>query len=126
MAKQIQESGEMYLEHIYRLTERGGIVRSVDVAKESGYSKPSVSRAMGLLREAGYIRVGEDGAITLCGEGRAIAMRIYERHKLLTGILMSLGVTEEIAAKDACKIEHDLSEETVSALRIYAEKHKII
>jgi Mn-dependent DtxR family transcriptional regulator len=123
MAKKIQESGEMYLEHIYCLTERGGVVRSVDVAKESGYSKPSVSRAVGLLKENGYIRVADDGAITLTDTGRTIAQRIYARHQLLTRILRHLGVSEEIADHDACKIEHDLSDETVDALRAFAEKN---
>ena len=96
MAKQIQESGEMYLEHIYCLEERGGVVRSVDVAKESGYSKPSVSRAVGLLRENGYILVADDGAITLTETGRAIAQRIYERHQLLTRIFIKISITTEL------------------------------
>lgn len=125
MAKKIQESGEMYLEHIYCLSTRGGVVRSVDVAKESGYSKPSVSRAVGLLKESGYIRVADDGAITLTQTGSALAQRIYARHQLLTRILMHLGVSGEIADHDACKIEHDLSDETVEALRAFAEQHGI-
>lgn len=113
----IQESGEMYLEHILVLTKRGGIVRATDVAQEAGYSKPSVSRAMGLLRTAGYIEVGADGGITLTEAGYTVASTILERHTILTDLFERLGVPAVIAAQDACKIEHDVSPETFAALK---------
>ena len=117
----IQESGEMYLEHIYMLEKKGGLVRATDVAAAAGYSKPSVSRAMGLLKTAGLISVGEDGGIRLTEDGRRIAHRIYERHTVLTGLFVKLGVPEDVATRDACKIEHDLSDTTFDAIRRFAE-----
>ncbi len=124
MAQQIQESGEMYLEHIYVLEQAGQPVHSIDVARESGYSKPSVSRAVKLLREAGYLLVHEDGCLTLTDKGREVAHRMYERHTMLTRLFMKLGVPEEIASRDACKIEHDLSDVTFDALCRYANIKK--
>ena len=113
----LQESGEMYLEHILILREKQGAVRSVDVAAKSGYSKPSVSRAVGLLRKAGLIAVDAGGYITLTDEGEKVAGRIYERHTVLTELFQKMGVPEKIAEDDACKIEHVISEETFQALK---------
>ena len=112
----LQESGEMYLETIYVLSQQSPYVRSVDVAEHMGFSKPSVSRAVGILRQGGYIHVAEDGGITLTEEGRAVAEKIYERHRLLSGFLISLGVDEKTAVEDACKMEHDLSDKTYNAM----------
>lgn len=114
---QLFESGEDYLERILVLNERNGAVRSIDIATDMGFSKPSVSVAMKKLREAGYINIDENGYITLSEEGHKIASRIYERHQVLTQLFISLGVDEEIAKKDACKIEHDISEETFKAIK---------
>ena len=111
------ESGEMYLETILILQNKNGAVRSLDVAEYMGFSKPSVSRAMGLLRSGGYILTDKDGFITLTESGRARAEKIYERHTVLTEMLIGLGVPPEIAALDACKIEHDLSDETFAAIK---------
>ena len=119
----LQESGEMYLEAIQVLTEKLGHVRSIDVSEYLGYSKPSVSRAMGILRNGGYITVDKDGAISLTQSGREIAEKIYERHTLLTKLLIRIGVSEETAAEDACKLEHAISDESFEALKKYvAEK----
>ena len=118
----IHESGEMYLEAIYVLHEKTGFVRSVDVSEYLGYSKPSVSRAMGILREGGFIRVDHDGSIILTPAGLEVARKIYERHTLLTRLLMHIGVSEEIAVADACKLEHAISDESFEALKKYAEK----
>jgi Mn-dependent DtxR family transcriptional regulator len=109
----IHESGEDYLETILLIQERNGVVRSVDVANEMGYSKPSVSRAMGILRTAGYIVMEENGLIVLTELGRDKATGIYQRHLAIAGFLEnSLGVSKETALRDACRIEHDLSQET--------------
>ena len=113
----IQESGEMYLETILLLSQKSGHVRAIDVGEEMGYSKPSVSRAMGLLKSGGFIVVDADGAITLTDAGREIAEKIYARHTLLTKFLISLGVDEETASEDACKMEHDLSDESFEKLK---------
>lgn len=113
----IQESAEDYLESILILKEQKGVVRSIDIAHYMEYSKPSVSRAMGLLRENGYIVVDKDGFISLTEAGMEIASRIYERHRMLNQWLVLLGVTPEVAAKDACRIEHDISEETFQKLK---------
>lgn len=113
----IQESAEDYLEAILRLQEQKGYVRSVDIAAMLGVTKPSVSFAMKRLRENGYIVMGEDNLITLTGDGEAIARRVYDRHKTLVTFLTSIGVSEETAREDACRIEHDISEETFEALR---------
>ena len=118
---QLLESGEMYLETILILTIRDQTVRSIDVAKYMGFSKPSVSRAMGRLKEQGYITVDPEGNLLLSDEGRAIAEKIYERHQVLSALLMRLGVSEQTAADDACKIEHDISDETFEAIKRHVE-----
>ena len=120
----IQQSAENYLETIFVLTKRNGVVRSIDIANELGFSKPSVSVAMKALRENGYIDVMGDGHIILLPEGRKIAEKLYERHTVLTNALVSLGVSEETAAEDACKIEHILSDETFEAIKNYRENIK--
>ncbi len=116
----IHESAEDYLETILMLKERLGAVRSIDIVHELGYSKPSISVAMKRLRENGYIHMDADGFITLNPAGMEIAERIYTRHRLLTQFLVRIGVSEETAAADACKIEHDLSDETFQKIRAYA------
>lgn len=113
----IYESAEDYLERILMLRKKKGVVRSIDIVREMDYSKPSVSVAMKRLRENGYIRMDEDGFITLLPPGEEIAQRIYGRHQLLTEFLLQLGVSEENAAADACKIEHDLSDESYEKIR---------
>ena len=113
----LQESGEMYLESIYVLSKQQPAVRSIDVVEYMGYSKPSVSRAMGLLKNGGYIEVDAGGFITLTDAGREVAQRIYERHTVLTELLVRLGVEQEIASEDACKIEHVISKESFEALK---------
>ena len=111
------ESGEMYLETILILQHKNGAVRSLDIAEYMGFSQPSVSRAMGILRGGGYILTDADGFITLTASGRERAEKIYERHTVLTDMLISIGVSPETAADDACKIEHDLSDETFNAIK---------
>ena len=118
----IQESGEMYLETIHVLQQKNGRVRSVDVSEHMGYSKPSVSRAMGLLKSGGYITVDGDGNITLTESGLEVAQKIYERHTLLAQLLCSLGVSAETAAEDACKMEHAISDESFLAIKAHVEK----
>ena len=113
----IQESAENYLETILVLHKRKGIVRSIDIANEMGFSKPSVSVAMKNLRLGGYIRVDDDGNITLLDKGREIAEKIYERHTLVSSWLTAMGVAPDIAAEDACRIEHVISNETFDALK---------
>ncbi len=115
----IQESGEMYLETIHILLKKNGHVRSVDVAEHMGYSKPSISRAMGLLKDGGFIEIAKDGAITLTRSGLAVAEKIYERHTLLTRLLVNLGVRPETAAEDACRLEHAISDESFEAIKNY-------
>ena len=115
----VHESGEMYLEAILVLTRENGFVRSIDVSEYLGYSKPSVSRAMGILRTGGYITVDKDGSITLTQSGQEIAEKIYARHTLLTRLLIHIGVSEETAAEDACKLEHAISDESFEALKKY-------
>lgn len=115
----VHESGEMYLEAILVLTKKNGFVRSIDVSEYLGYSKPSVSRAMGILRGGDYIVVDKDGAITLTETGKEIAEKIFERHTVLSKLLMKLGVSEETAAADACKMEHAISDESFQALKRY-------
>ena len=112
----IQESGEMYLETIHVLYKKNGRVRSVDVSEHMGYSKPSVSRAVGLLKNGGYIEVDQDGYITLTATGLALAEKIYERHTVLAAALMALGVDEQSASEDACRIEHVISEKSLAAI----------
>ena len=116
----VHESGEMYLEAILVLWKKNGFVRSIDVSEYLGYSKPSVSRAMGILRSGNYITVEKDGAITLTEAGLAIAEKIYERHTVLSRLLMQLGVSEETAVADACKMEHALSDESFEAIKRHA------
>ena len=116
----IYASAEDYLETILKLYEKKGYVRSIDIATELNYSKPSVSIAMKKLRENGYIQMDESGFITLLPPGEEIAVRIYERHKLLTAFFTKLGVSPETAAADACKVEHDLSEETYQRIKEHA------
>ena len=117
----LQESGEMYLESIYVLTKNNPHVRAIDVGEYMGYSKPSVSRAMGLLKSGGYVSVDESGFITLLPPGREVAEKIYERHTLLTSFLVRLGVSKEIASEDACRLEHVLSDESFEAIKRHAE-----
>ena len=119
----IHESAEDYLEAILILRERRGAVRSIDVVHQLGLTKPSVSVAMKRFRENGYIDMDADGFITLLPPGEEIAQRIYSRHKLLTRFLMALGVSEEAAAADACKMEHDLSDETFEKIKAHAQAH---
>ena len=116
----VHESGEMYLEAILVLTRKSGFVRAIDVSEYLGYSKPSVSRAMGLLRQGEYIVVEADGAITLTETGRQIAEKIYERHTLLTELLVKMGVSQETAAADACRLEHAISDESFQAIKRFA------
>ena len=118
----IYESGEDYLERILQLQEKQDKVISLDIANSMNYSKPSVSRAMKNLRENGYILIDGAGVITLTEKGYEVASKIYERHKLISAVLMRLGVSEENALKDACKIEHDLSEETFNAIKKHLEE----
>ncbi len=119
----IYESAEDYLEAILILRERQGTVRSIDVVHQLALTKPSVSVAMKRFRENGYIEMDGDGFITLLPPGEEIAQRIYGRHKLLTRFLVRLGVSEAVAAADACKMEHDLSEETYSKIKEHAARH---
>ena len=112
----LQESGEMYLETIYVLS-KNGVVRSLDVAEYMGFSKPSVSRAVGLLKQGGYLIMDRAGSLTLTEEGLGVAKKIYERHTLLSDFLVRLGVDEKTAAEDACKIEHDISDESFAAIK---------
>ena len=118
----IQESGEMYLEAIYMLSKKGSAPRSVDIGEYMGYSKPSVSRAMGLLKTAGYIEIDKEGLITLTKSGEDLAYKIYERHTILAEFLKNLGVSDEVASEDACKIEHVLSDESFSAIKEHINK----
>ena len=117
------ESGEMYLESILQLSLKQANVRSNDISEYMGYSKPSVSRAMGILRNGGYIQVDKDGFITLTDSGREIAQKIYERHTVLTQLLIRLGVSPETAAADACKMEHALSDESFDAIKAHIRQY---
>ena len=119
----IHESAEDYLESILVLKERRGVVHSIDIVNELGYSKPSVSIAMKKLRENGYISMSSDGSITLNESGLAIASRVYDRHKTITQLFMLLGVSPDAAAEDACKVEHDLSDETFAKIWEFVEQH---
>ena len=118
----IHESGEMYLETIHILLQKNGAVRSVDISEHMGYSKPSVSRAVGLLKNGGYILVDKDGYITLTESGIQVARKIYERHTLLSNLLMWLGVSEKTAAEDACRLEHAISDESFEAIKRYIDR----
>ncbi len=118
----IYESAENYLETIYILQNRNGSVRSIDIASELGYSKPSVSVAMKNLRANDFIEVSADGNITLLQKGLEVAERMYERHTILSDFLVSIGVDEKIAAEDACRVEHVLSHDSFNAIKKYMEK----
>ena len=118
----LQESGEMYLETILVLSRRLNKVRSVDVAEEMGYSKPSVSRAVGILKKNGYIIMDGSGHLYLTDEGRSVAEKTFERHRVLTKVFTKLGVSAGIAAEDACKIEHDISQQTYDAMCAHAQR----
>ena len=118
---QLQESGEMYLESIYVLSGEGGNVRSVDISEYMGYSKPSVSRAVSLLKNGGYITMDADNYIHLTPAGQEIAHKIYQRHTVLTALLLRLGVSPETAAEDACRMEHAISDETFAAIKTHVE-----
>lgn len=113
----LQESGEMYLESIFVLSKKMPNVRSIDVCDYMNYSKPSVSRAIGLLKNGGYVLVSPEGYLTLTNEGIKIAEKMYERHNVLSEFLISLGVDEKTAIEDACKIEHDISDESFLAIK---------
>ena len=117
----LQESGEMYLETIYVLSRTISGVHSIDISEHMGYSKPSVSRAVNLLKAGGYIAIDEDNHITLTDTGLEIAEKIYNRHIVLSKMLMALGVPEEIATEDACRMEHDISDESFEAIRRHVE-----
>ena len=113
----LQESGEMYLETIWVLKNEKGFVRSIDVCERMGYSKPSVSRAVGLLKSGGYLLMDADGGLSLTQAGQEIAQKIYERHTLLTKFLCRLGVNEATAMEDACRMEHAISDESFDAIK---------
>ena len=120
----IYESAEDYLERILILQERNKEVRSIDIAHDMGFSKPSISVAMKKLKEAGLIKIDDNGFITLTKEGHVIADKVYERHCVLKKVLVNIGVSQEQAEKDACKVEHVISEETFDAIKEHIEKHK--
>lgn len=113
------ESGQMYLETIYVLSQSGKAVHSLDVAEQMGFSKPSVSRAVGILKKNGYLLMDKDGSLTLTDEGRHIGAKIYDRHTTLTAFLIKLGVSPETAAQDACKMEHDISDASFDAIKTH-------
>ena len=119
----VYESGEMCLEAIFVLTKQNGHVRSIDVSEYLGYSKPSVSRAMGILRNGGYIIMDKDGSITMTDSGREIAEKIFERHTVLSNLLIRMGVSEETAVADACKLEHAVSDESFEAIKRWASNN---
>ena len=117
------ESGEMYLESILVLSRRDGKVRSVDVSEYMGFSKPSVSRAVGLLKQQGFVTVDGEGHLHLTEAGTNVAEKIYERHTILTDFLVALGVEREVAAEDACKIEHHISDQSFEAIKAHGQKY---
>ncbi len=121
----LQESGEMYLETIYVLQKKANAVRSLDVAEYMGFSKPSVSRAVGILKSGGFINVDKSGFLTLTESGKEVACKIYERHTLISKFLVSLGVSESVAAEDACKMEHYISDESFNAIKRHIEQMNI-
>ena len=119
----LQESGEMYLETILVLSKKNPAVRAIDISEHMGYSKPSVSRAVGLLKNGGFITVDKDGFISLTDDGFTVANKIFERHTLLTRFLIMLGVEPDIADDDACKIEHNISDTSFEAIKKYAQNN---
>ena len=119
----LQESGEMYLETIYILSKTHSVVRSIDVGEYMGYSNPSVSRAVGILKQGGYVIMNREGHLSLTDSGLEVAKKIYERHTTLTDFLVRLGVDKNTAVEDACKMEHDISDETFEALKRHANKY---
>ena len=119
----LQESGEMYLESILVLIRQGKAVRSIDIVDYMGYSKPSVSRAVGILKKNGYIIMNGSGHLYLTDEGRSVAEKTFERHRVLTKVFTKLGVSAGIAAEDACKIEHVISDETFEAIKRFVAEH---
>lgn len=119
----MHESGEMYLETIYVLYQKNRDVRSIDVAEEMGFSKPSVSRGVSILKRDGYLTVDEKGYLELTDSGMDLAMKIYERHTILTKALVLLGVDEQTAAQDACKMEHVISDKTLEAFKKHLNEH---
>lgn len=118
----LHESAEMYLETILTLSQNNTAVRSIDVAEALGYSRPSVSRAVGLLKKDGYLAVDNDSFLTLTDKGNEVAEKIYERHTILTAALMALGVDKEAAAEDACRIEHVISDKSLDAIKAHIVK----
>ncbi len=120
----LNESGEMYLETIYVLSKKKPVVHSIDIAEHMNFSKPSVSRAVGLLKTHGHISVEKDGGITLTESGKRIAEKIFERHTVLSGMLKAIGVSDEVAAEDACRIEHVISEQSFEALKKHFDNRK--
>jgi len=118
----LHESGEMYLETIYILTRKSSSVRAVDISEYMGFSKPSVSRAIGLLKKGGLVSSDQDGFLFLTEEGLQVARKIYERHTLIKDFLIALGVDEKTASEDACKIEHVISDESFEAMKRHAGK----
>ena len=120
----LQESGEMYLESIFVLSKTSSSVRAIDVCEYMGYSKPSVSRALGLLKEGGYVVTDDHGFLVLTDEGRTVAEKIYDRHTQISAFLASLGVSDETAVSDACKIEHVISDESLDAIKRYLSNLK--
>ena len=122
----LQESGEMYLETILVLSKKNPAVRAIDISEHMGYSKPSVSRAVGLLKNGGFITVDKDGFISLTDDGFTVANKIFERHTLLTRFLIMLGVEPDIADDDACKIEHNISDTSFEAIKKYAQNNMIV
>ena len=117
------ESGEMYLETIHVLSKIHPHVRSIDISEHMGYSKPSVSRAVGILKQGGYILVDKDGFITLTDSGKAVAEKIFQRHTVISTLLIRLGVSPEVAAEDACRIEHAISDESFTAIKAHLEQY---
>ena len=117
------ESGEMYLETIHVLSKIHPHVRSIDISEHMGYSKPSVSRAVGILKQGGYILVDKDGFITLTDSGKAVAEKIFQRHTVISTLLIRLGVSPEVDAEDACRIEHALSDDSFTAIKAHLEQY---
>ena len=120
----LQESGEMYLETILLLEKKLGAVRAIDICEYMGYSKPSISRAVGLLKAGGYVTADREGHLSLTESGRSVAQKIYERHTILTRFLTTLGVDEETASEDACKLEHAISDTSFEAIKRFASEQK--